>query len=156
MKKRGSLKVTITCIIITVAVFTAVVIEGFTMYNTIKNNDSQVESYKTEMLADVQDGSEVVQNAGNTFNDIVEMVHEISEESSRMQQIVGKLSTGTSTIADDIDKIEDMSSNVAEETESVSAASQQQTATSHEIAVASDKLAETAQELQSFVVQFEI
>lgn len=121
----------------------------------LEKANSAVEAMKIG-LTNVQDGSEVVQNAGNTFNDIVEMVHEISEESSRMQQIVGKLSTGTSTIADDIDKIEDMSSNVAEETESVSAASQQQTATSHEIAVASDKLAETAQELQSFVVQFEI
>ena len=121
----------------------------------LEKANSAVEAMKIG-LSNVQDGSEVVQNAGNTFNDIVEMVHEISEESSRMQQIVGKLSTGTSTIADDIDKIEDMSSNVAEETESVSAASQQQTATSHEIAVASDKLAETAQELQSFVVQFEI
>ena len=107
-------------------------------------------------LSNVQDGTEVVQNAGNTFNDIVEMVHEISEESSRMQQIVGNLSSGTNTIAADIEKIEDMSSSVAEETESVSAASQQQTATSHEIAEASDKLAETAQELQSFVVEFEI
>lgn len=107
-------------------------------------------------LSNVQDGTEVVQNAGNTFNDIVEMVHEISEESSRMQQIVGNLSSGTNTIAADIEKIEDMSSSVAEETESVSAASQQQTATSHEIAEASDKLAETAQELQSFVVKFEI
>ncbi len=107
-------------------------------------------------LSNVQDGTEVVQNAGNTFNDIVEMVHEISEESSRMQQIVGNLSSGTNTIASDIEKIEDMSSSVAEETESVSAASQQQTATSHEIAEASDKLAETAQELQSFVVEFEI
>ncbi|MBE5834206.1 MAG: HAMP domain-containing protein [Butyrivibrio sp.] len=107
-------------------------------------------------LSNVQDGTDVVQNAGNTFNDIVEMVHEISEESSRMQQIVGNLSSGTNTIAADIEKIEDMSSSVAEETESVSAASQQQTATSHEIAEASDKLAETAQELQSFVVEFEI
>ncbi|MCR4832530.1 MAG: cache domain-containing protein [Butyrivibrio sp.] len=107
-------------------------------------------------LSNVQDGTEVVQNAGNTFNDIVEMVHEISEESSRMQQIVENLSSGTNTIAADIEKIEDMSSSVAEETESVSAASQQQTATSHEIAEASDKLAETAQELQSFVVEFEI
>jgi methyl-accepting chemotaxis protein len=107
-------------------------------------------------LSNVQDGTDVVQNAGNTFNDIVEMVHEISEESSRMQQIVGNLSSGTNTIAADIEKIEDMSSSVAEETESVSAASQQQTATSHEIAEASDKLAETAQELQSFVVKFEI
>lgn len=107
-------------------------------------------------LSNVQNGTEVVQNAGNTFNDIVEMVHEISEESAKMQQIVGNLSSGTNTIAADIDKIEDMSSSVAEETENVSAASEQQTATSHEIAEASDKLAETAQELQSFVVQFEI
>ncbi|MCR4902707.1 MAG: cache domain-containing protein [Butyrivibrio sp.] len=121
----------------------------------LEKANSAVEAMKVG-LSNVQNGSEVVQNAGNTFNDIVEMVHEISEESSRMQSIVVNLSKGTNTIASDIDKIEDMSSNVAEETESVSAASQQQTATSHEIAEASDKLAETAQELQSFVVQFEI
>ncbi len=107
-------------------------------------------------LSNVQNGTEVVRNAGTTFHDIVEMVHNISEESQRMQDIVKDLSSGTSVIADDIDKIEDMSKNVANETESVSSASEEQTASSHEIAEASDRLAETAQELQSFVTQFEI
>ncbi len=107
-------------------------------------------------LSNVQNGTEVVQNAGTTFHDIVDMVHNISEESQKMQEIVKELTAGTGIIANDIDKIESMSQNVANETESVSAASQQQTASSHEIAEASDKLAGTAQELQNFVSQFEV
>ena len=95
-------------------------------------------------------------NGENTFNNIVDMVYSISEQSQRMSEIVGHLSEGTETIADNIRRIEDMSVNVADETQNVSAASEEQTASTHEVAEASDKLAENAQELQNFVAKFEL
>ena len=104
----------------------------------------------------VAEGTETVNEAGNTFNNIVDMVRTIANESGRMGDIVEQLSRGTDTIADNIQKIEQMGVNVADETQNVSAASQQQTASSHQVAEASDKLAENAQMLQKLVGQFKL
>jgi uncharacterized phage infection (PIP) family protein YhgE len=104
----------------------------------------------------VIEGTETVNEAGQTFNNIVDMVYQISEESGRMSSIVEQLATGTDTIADNIRRIEDMSVSVADETSNVSASSQEQTASSQEVAEASDKLAENAQDLQGFVAKFNL
>ena len=121
----------------------------------MKNSDEAVSAMR-QGAQSVVDGTQTVNEAGNTFSNIVEMVYSISEQSDRMSEIVGHLSEGTETIAGNIQKIEDMSADVADETQNVSAASQQQTASSQEVAEASDKLASNAQELQDFVSKFEL
>ncbi len=121
----------------------------------MKNSEAAVSAMR-DGAQSVVEGTETVNEAGNTFNNIVDMVYSISEQSARMTEIVNQLSTGTDTIADNIRRIEDMSVSVADETQNVSAASQQQTASTHEVAEASDKLAENAQELQDVVAKFEL
>ena len=105
---------------------------------------------------EVVNGSELVNEAGGTFNNIVTMVNSISEESNTMSSIVEQLSGGTDTIARNIHDIEQMSIAVADETSNVSAASQEQTASSYEVAQASDRLAGNAQELQDYVAKFSL
>ena len=121
----------------------------------MKNSDEAVAAMRAGAQS-VVDGTETVNEAGNTFNNIVDMVYSISEQSERMSEIVGQLSEGTETIAENISKIEDMSSNVADETQNVSAASEEQTASSHEVAEASERLSSNAQDLQEFVSKFEL
>ncbi|MCR4705798.1 MAG: cache domain-containing protein [Lachnospiraceae bacterium] len=104
----------------------------------------------------VVEGTETVNEAGNTFNNIVDMVRAIADESGRMSSIVEQLSHGTNTIADNIQKIEQMGVSVADETQNVSAASQEQTASSHQVAESSDRLAENALMLQRLVGQFKL
>ncbi len=119
----------------------------------MKNSDEAVTSMR-QGAQSVVEGTETVNEAGNTFSNIVDMVYSISEQSERMSEIVRQLSDGTDTIAANISKNEDMSANVADETQNVSAASEEQTASSHEVAEASDKLANNAQDLQDFVSKF--
>ena len=107
-------------------------------------------------LSIVESGSEVVSQSGATFNEIVNMVSNVSQQAQRMEQIVGDLASGTDRIKNHIEEIDSMSRSVAEETGNVSAASEEQTASAHEIAEASDRLAQTAQELQAFVQRFEL
>ncbi len=121
----------------------------------MKNSDEAVEAMRSG-AQNVVEGTETVNEAGNTFNNIVDMVYSISEQSERMSEIVTQLSNGTETIAENIQKIENMSVSVADETQNVSAASEEQTASTHEVAEASDKLAENAQELQNFVARFSL
>ncbi len=121
----------------------------------MKNSDEAVGAMRLG-AQDVVKGTETVNEAGNTFSNIVDMVFSISEQSERMSVIVDQLSDGTETIAENIQRIEDMSTEVADETQNVSAASQEQTASTHEVAEASDRLADNAQELQSFVAKFSL
>ena len=122
----------------------------------IMQNSRDAVAAMREGAEEVVSGSELVNEAGGTFNNIVNMVNSISEESNTMSSIVEQLSGGTETIARNIHEIEQMSITVADETSNVSAASQEQTASSYEVAQASDRLAGNAQELQDFVARFSL
>ncbi len=122
----------------------------------IMNNSRQAVEAMKQGAEEVVNGSELVNEAGETFNNIVNMVNSISEESNTMASIVEQLSAGTDTIANNIHDIEQMSIAVADETSNVSAASEEQTASSYEVAQASERLAGNAQELQDFVAQFSL
>ena len=122
----------------------------------IMKNSQEAVTAMRHGAEEVVNGSELVNEAGGTFNNIVNMVNSISEESSTMSSIVEQLSGGTETIARNIHDIEQMSISVADETSNVSAASQEQTASSYEVAQAYDRLAGNAQELQDFVAQFSL
>ena len=122
----------------------------------IMKNSQEAVTAMRQGADEVVNGSELVNEAGGTFNNIVNMVNSISEESNTMSAIVEQLSGGTDTIAKNIHEIEQMSIAVADETSNVSAASEQQTASSYEVAQASDRLAGNAQELQDFVARFSL
>ena len=122
----------------------------------IMKNSREAVTAMRQGAEEVVSGSELVNEAGSTFNNIVTMVNSISEESNTMSSIVVQLSGGTDSIARNIHEIEQMSMAVADETSNVSAASQEQTASSYEVAQASDRLAGNAQELQDFVEQFSL
>ena len=122
----------------------------------IMKNSQEAVTAMRQGAEEVVNGSDLVNEAGETFNNIVNMVNSISEESNTMSSIVDQLSGGTDTIAKNIHEIEQMSIAVADETSNVSAASEQQTASSYEVAQASDRLAGNAQELQDFVARFSL
>ena len=122
----------------------------------IMKNSQEAVTAMRQGAEEVVNGSDLVNEAGETFNNIVNMVNSISEESNTMSSIVNQLSGGTDTIAKNIHEIEQMSIAVADETSNVSAASEQQTASSYEVAQASDRLAGNAQELQDFVARFSL
>ncbi|MCR5778803.1 MAG: cache domain-containing protein [Lachnospiraceae bacterium] len=107
-------------------------------------------------LENVRTGSDIVENAGHTFGQIVDMVSEVSTNSDKIAVLASNFKDSAQSISEAIETMDQKSRGVAEETENVSAASEQQTASMHEIADASDKLAETAQELQSAVVVFKL
>ena len=126
------------------------------LINSIQARSDEAVTSMVQGLSIVESGSEVVSQSGATFNEIVNMVSNVSQQAQRMEQIVGDLASGTDRIKSHIEEIDSMSRSVAEETGNVSAASEEQTASAHEIAEASDRLAQTAQELQAFVQRFEL
>ena len=126
------------------------------MIHAIQQGSNDAVDSMSQGLAIVKSGSEIVSASGSTFNEIVQMVSEVSDQAHHMEDIVRELSSGTDRIKSHIDEIDRMSKSVAEETGNVSAASEEQTAGAQEIAEASDRLARTAQELQDFVQHFKL
>lgn len=101
-------------------------------------------------------GANAVDDAGNTFRQIAQMVTEVADHANRMKSIVKELSEGTDVISKSVKMIDEKSKGVAKESETVSDASKEQTATVHEIADASRSLAEMAQEMQNSLSHFKI
>ncbi|WP_231035032.1 methyl-accepting chemotaxis protein [Pectinatus frisingensis] len=107
-------------------------------------------------VSQVEDGVGAVDNAGNSFADIVNMVKQVAEKSSAMEKIVNGLAEGAGEISTEVKKIDTMSRSVSSEAETVSAATEEQTASMNEIADSSKSLAEMAQDLQNAVNKFKI
>jgi methyl-accepting chemotaxis protein len=107
-------------------------------------------------LESVKSGTRTVEQSGEAFAEIADMVDSIASDSIEMQNIIGQLSNGTDDIRNGFEQINDQSKSVIDETSTVSAASEEQSASMQEIATASEKLAETAQELAKEVAMFEI
>jgi methyl-accepting chemotaxis protein len=71
----------------------------------IMKNSQEAVSAMRQGAEEVVNGSDLVNEAGETFNNIVNMVNSISEESNTMSSIVDQLSGGTDTIAKNIHEI---------------------------------------------------
>lgn len=125
----------------------------------IKNIQAETQNAVQVMqqgVGQVKQGTDVVDNAGSTFSDIVHMVEQIAKRSNEMENIVADLTEGSGKIAENVGKIGTMSHSVSSEAETVSAATQQQTASMNEIAESSRKLSKMAQDLQNEVNKFKI
>ena len=109
-----------------------------------------------DSVSQVQSGAGSVDEAGNTFKEIVTMVTDVAEGSERMEAIVAELVESTGVITKSVEHINTKSREVAKESETVSAASEEQTATMHEIADASRSLAMQAQKMQEVIARFKI
>lgn len=86
---------------------------------------------------EVKAGTEVVNAAGQTFQDIIALVSQLAEQVAGISAAIRQLAGGS-------------------ETQTVSAATQEQSAVMEEIAVSSQNLAKMAQDLQDAVDKFRI
>ena len=76
-----------------------------------KQSEEAVESMKNG-AKNVMEGSEVVDEAGSTFNHIHDMVLSISEQSDKMSEIVVDITHSTDLIENNIERIEEMSKHI--------------------------------------------
>ncbi len=104
---------------------------------------------------EVKRGSEVVSSAGNTFEQIVGLIGELSLQVTDISAAVQEIAGGSENIVRSVQEIDGISRGVSEQTEGISAATQEQSASMEEIAVASRALANMAEELRHVVSEFQ-
>jgi len=106
--------------------------------------------------AEVKLGTNIVSEAGQTFNEIISMTNQVSEEMQGISASIEHMAASSQKIETAIKTIDSMSRSNANQTLQVSAATQEQVASVEEIKKASQALVETADELQSAVNKFSI
>jgi len=105
---------------------------------------------------EVQLGTQVVNTAGESFNEIASLVTNISEQVKEISVAVHHMAGSSQTIVSTVKDIDELSKNASEEAQTVSAATQEQTASMEEIASSSHSLAKLAEELQETVNKFKV
>ncbi|MDF2557539.1 MAG: mcpA 1 [Bacillales bacterium] len=105
---------------------------------------------------EVKAGSEVVNNAGLAFNEIVSLVDEVSVQVREISAAIEQMAIGSQQIEKSIHDIDSISKDTATLTLTVTAATEEQSATMEEVAASSLALARMAEDLQKAVSKFKI
>lgn len=105
---------------------------------------------------EVKHGSEVVDAAGVAFQDIANLVTQVSDQVREISAAMQQMASGSQQIVSSVKDIDNSSKKTVEATQTVSAATQEQSASVEEIAASSKILAEMAEELQASVMKFRI
>jgi len=125
----------------------------------VKRN--QVDMEKAVMVskdgkASIISGIEAVNSADETFKNIVQVIHHLSDEITAISGSIDSMADGSKAMLHSIEEIDAISKNSSAEAQSVSAATEEQSASMQEIAAASQSLAHLATELQNLIVKFKV
>lgn len=105
---------------------------------------------------EVQLGTQVVNTAGESFNEIASLVTNISDQVKAISTAVHHMADSSQSIVYSVKDIDGLSKKASEKAQTVSAATQEQTASMEEIASSSHSLAKLAEELQDTVNKFKV
>jgi len=101
-------------------------------------------------------GTEVVNTAGQSFNEIQEQVHEVSFQVNAISSTLQQLAVGSQQIISSVQTIDTITRQTANQTHTVSAATEEQSASMQEIAASSQSLAKMAEGLQTAIQNFKV
>lgn len=105
---------------------------------------------------EVQLGSGVVANAGQSFKDIVGLINKVSADVQEISAAIEQMASGSQQMVDSIGKIDKASKHISGQTQSVSSATEEQSASMQEVAAAAQSLAKMAEDLQQAATVFTV
>ncbi|MBB5336725.1 methyl-accepting chemotaxis protein [Pectinatus brassicae] len=126
------------------------------LINKIQNETQSAVTAMNSGTQEVELGTKVIQNAGDSFNEIVELVENISQQVKTNSQAIQNMAGNSKKAAASVVTIDELSKKAADETQMVSASTQEQSAIMEEIASSSQNLANLATELQAAIAQFKL
>ncbi len=126
------------------------------LINEIQRDTDEAVKGVNEAGALVKHGTDVVSNAGATFNAIVDKVLEVSEQIRQTAQAIDQVANGSQRIVASVEEIDSAAKKSAGQAENISAAAEQQSAGMEEIASSSRALAQLAQEMNLAISKFRI
>jgi methyl-accepting chemotaxis protein len=109
-----------------------------------------------EGTKEVKRGTEVVQIAGQSFEQIAKLVEQVSGEVKEISAAMRQMATGSQQIVSAVKAIDEIGKTAAGHTQTVSAATEEQSASMEEIASSSQSLAKMAEELHCTIQKFKV
>lgn len=122
----------------------------------IRKDTEQAAAAMDSGVKEVTVGHDVVAEAGQSFDHILGLVTELSNEVSDISATMEEMASGSQTIVESVHVIENVSKETASQSETVSAATEEQSASMGEIASASQNLARLALELEDAIKKFKV
>ena len=122
----------------------------------IQGDTSKAVAAMNNGVQEVRTGTEVVNAAGVTFQEIVELVSQVSSQVREISAASQQMASGSQQIVVSVKKIDVLSKKSADGVQSISGATEEQLASMEEIATSSQSLAKLAQDLQSAVAGFRV
>jgi methyl-accepting chemotaxis protein len=104
----------------------------------------------------VKAGAGVVNEAGDSFQEIIAMVTNLSVQVGEIATVIGHLASDSQQVVLSVQQVDQLTKSAAGEVQNVSAATEEQAASMEEIASSSQKLAQMAQDLQEAVSKFRV
>lgn len=105
---------------------------------------------------EVKLGAEVVNESGKAFQEIADMVTNVSGQTREISAAIEQMSIGSQQIVGTVKEIDELSKKTSGEAQTVSAATEEQSASMEEIASSSQALAHLAMNLREAVSKFQI
>ncbi|TGE39070.1 methyl-accepting chemotaxis protein [Desulfosporosinus fructosivorans] len=105
---------------------------------------------------EVRLGAEVVNAAGQAFQEIAGLVTQVSDQVKEISLTIDQMASGSQQFVGSMNRIDSLSKKVTGEAQTVSAATEEQSASMEEIASSSQSLAMLAQNLQEAVSKFRV
>ncbi|MBP2630599.1 MAG: methyl-accepting chemotaxis sensory transducer with Cache sensor [Firmicutes bacterium] len=107
-----------------------------------------------EGTKEVKVGTGVVNEAGESFKKITEMITNLASQVGETSAVIQHLANDSQQIVTSVKQIDELTKNTTGEVQNVSAATEEQAASMEEIASSSQSLAQMAQNLQEAVSKF--
>lgn len=127
-----------------------------TLIGEVQQETRNAVIFMNEGKKEVIKGSEVVDFAGQSFHEIINMIRHISNQIREISIVISDINGGSQQIVSAVQEIDKESKNAVGETQCVSAATEEQSASMEEIASASQSLAHMAEELQRVISIFKV
>lgn len=126
------------------------------MISEIQSETNMAVQAMDQGLRETQAGAGVVNHAGQSFQQIADLVSTMSGQVREISESIRRVAAGSTEIVRTVHAIGDVSKEVASQTQTVSAATEEQSASMQEIASSSEALSAMAADLQATVAKFKL
>ncbi|MDR3562793.1 MAG: methyl-accepting chemotaxis protein [Negativicutes bacterium] len=126
------------------------------LINDIQSKTENAVQAMADGTQEVRRGSEVVNQAGKSFQDIDALIKEVASIAQEAADGINRLTSSSQDVLAAMRETGQISRNISNQTQTISAATQEQSAAMEEVASSSQYLAQLAEQLQQAVGRFKI
>jgi len=126
------------------------------LINEVQGKTDSAVTFMNDGKKEVDAGAKVVSVAGQSFEEILTMVRDMTKQIHEISASIEEITSGTQEVVNAVQEIDNESKKSSEQTQTISAATEEQSASVEEIASASQHLANMAEKLQQAIGKFKI